>query len=96
MAVEGINSCASCALLIEMKFKRDPRVRNVAVNFAAATVTVQGAIDRDGVSEVVRRLGYEARPMDTLSQRRLLVEREKERVEEAKSALCNPPCLPCR
>ena len=97
VAVEGM-TCASCALLIEMKLKRDPRVRNAAVNFAAATVTVQGVIDRDGVSEVVRRLGYEARPMDTLSQRRLLVEREKQRVEEAKkrfvqSALLTVPVM---
>lgn len=83
VAVEGM-SCASCALLIEMKLKRDPRVRSAVVNFAAATLTVHGVIDRDGVSAVVRRLGYEARPMDTLAQRRLLVEREKARVEEAK------------
>ncbi|MDP3439136.1 MAG: cation transporter, partial [Azonexus sp.] len=83
VAVEGM-TCASCALLIEMKLKRDPRVRSVAVNFASATATVHGVIDRDGVFGVVRSLGYEPRPMDTLSQRRLLVEREKARVEEAK------------
>ncbi len=97
LAVEGM-TCASCALLIEMKLKRDPRVRHAAVNFAAATVTVQGVIDRDSVAEVVRRLGYEARPMDTLAQRRLLVEREKARVEEAKkrfiqSALLTAPVM---
>ena len=83
VAVEGM-TCASCALLIEMKLKRDPRVRSVTVNFASATATVHGVIDRDGVFGVVRSLGYEPRPMDTLSQRRLLVEREKARVEEAK------------
>ncbi len=83
LAVEGM-SCASCALLIEMKLKRDPRVRSATVNFAAATLAVFGVIDRDGIAELDRRLGYEARPMDTLSQRRLLVEREKERIEEAK------------
>ena len=83
LAVEGM-TCASCALLIEMKLKRDPRVRSAVVNFASATVTVFGVIDRDAVSTVVTHLGYEARPMDTLSQRRLLVEREKERVAEAK------------
>ena len=83
VAIEGM-TCASCALLVEMKLKRDPRVRSAVVNFASATLTVFGVIDREGVSEVVARLGYEARPMDTLSQRRLLVEREKERVEEAK------------
>jgi Cu+-exporting ATPase len=97
LAVEGM-SCASCALLIEMKLKRDPRVRSAVVNFAAATLTVHGVIDRDGVSDVVRRLGYEARPMDTLAQRRLLVEREKARVEEARkrfvqSALMTVPVM---
>lgn len=83
LAVEGM-TCASCALLIEMKLRRDPRVRSANVNFAAATVTVQGVIDREAVSAVVQRLGYEARPMDTLAQRRLLVEREKARVAAAK------------
>ena len=75
LAVEGM-TCASCALLIEMKLRRDPRVRSATVNFAAATLTVHGVMDRDTLSDIVRRLGYEARPMDTLSQRRLLVERE--------------------
>lgn len=83
LAVEGM-SCASCALLIEMKLKRDPRVRSATVNFASATLAVFGVIDRDGIAELVRRLGYEARPMDTLAQRRLLVEREKARIAEAK------------
>jgi len=67
-----------------MKLKRDPRVRYASVNFAAETVTVNGVIDRDGVAKVVSALGYSTRPMDTLAQRRLIVEREKERVEEAK------------
>ncbi len=97
VAVEGM-SCASCALLIEMKLKRDPRVRSAVVNFASATLTVRGVIDRIGVSAVVSRLGYEARPMDTLAQRRLLVEREKARVEAAKkrfvqSALLTVPVM---
>ena len=83
LAIEGM-SCASCALLIEMKLKRDPRVRYASVNFAAETVTVNGVIDREAVSKVVAALGYATRPMDTLAQRRLIVEREKERVEEAK------------
>ena len=97
LAVEGM-TCASCALLIEMKLRRDPRVRSATVNFAAATLTVHGVMDRDTLSDIVRRLGYEARPMDTLSQRRLLVEREKARVEEARkrfvqSALLTAPVM---
>jgi Cu+-exporting ATPase len=53
---------------------------------------VHGVIDRDGVFGVVRSLGYEPRPMDTLAQRRLLVEREKARVEEAKKRFVQAAC----
>jgi Cu+-exporting ATPase len=97
LAVEGM-TCASCALLIEMKLRRDPRVREATVNFAAETLTVRGAIDRDDVAGVVRALGYVPRPMDTLAQRRLLTERERERIAEAKrrvvqSALLTVPVM---
>jgi Cu+-exporting ATPase len=37
VAIEGM-TCASCALLVEMKLKRDPRVRSAVVNFASATL----------------------------------------------------------
>ena len=85
-AVEGM-TCASCALLIEMKLQRDPRVDSAAVNFAAGTVTVKGHLPREELFASVRRLGYEARPMDTLAQRRLIVEREKARLEDARKRL---------
>jgi len=85
-AVEGM-TCASCAALIELSLKRDPRVESVAVNYAAETVTVKGHLDKDELFRSVARLGYTARPMDTLAQRRLLVEREKARLEEAKQRL---------
>ncbi|MDP2132624.1 MAG: heavy metal translocating P-type ATPase [Sulfuritalea sp.] len=85
-AVEGM-TCASCALLIEMKLQRDPRVDSAAVNFAAGTVTVRGHLPREELFASVKRLGYEARPMDTLAQRRLIVEREKARLGDAKKRL---------
>ncbi len=83
VAVEGM-TCASCALLIEMHLKRDPQVANASVNFAAGTATVQGNLDREALSAHVARLGYVPRPMDTLAQRRLLVERERMRLVESK------------
>ena len=86
VAVEGM-TCASCALLIEMSLQRDPRVGSATVNFAAGTATVTGHLSRDELFATVSRLGYEPRPMDTLSQRRLLVEREKERLALAKRKL---------
>ncbi len=83
VAIEGM-TCASCAALIELTLKRDPRVKNAAVNFAAATCAVDGQLDRDAVFALVDRLGYTPRPMDTLTQRRFLVEREKILREEAR------------
>ncbi len=83
VAIEGM-TCASCAALIELTLQRDPRVKNAAVNFAAATCAVDGQLDRDAVFALVERLGYTPRPMDTLSQRRFLVEREKILREEAR------------
>jgi Cu+-exporting ATPase len=85
-AVEGM-TCASCAALIELSLKRDPRVASAAVNYAAETVTVKGYLSKSELFETVRKLGYEARPMDTLAQRRLLVEREKARLDEAQQRL---------
>jgi P-type Cu+ transporter len=86
VAVEGM-TCASCALLIEMSLQRDPRVQNATVNFAAGTATVKGHLTRDELFASVMKLGYEPRPMDTLAQRRLVVEREKERLQLAKKKL---------
>ena len=83
LAIEGM-SCASCALLIELSLRRDPRVSVANVNFAAQTAVVRGTISRDAVFALVNRLGYRAQAMDTLAQRRLLVEREKERLALAK------------
>ncbi len=85
-AVEGM-TCASCALLIEMSLQRDPRVDSAAVNFAAGTVTVKGRLPREQLFTAVKELGYEARPMDTLAQRRLIVEREKLRLADARKRL---------
>jgi Cu+-exporting ATPase len=80
-------TCASCALLIEMSLQRDPRVGSAAVNFAAGTVSVRGHLPREELFASVKKLGYEARPMDTLAQRRLIVEREKLRLADAKKRL---------
>jgi Cu+-exporting ATPase len=80
-------TCASCALLIEMSLQRDPRVDSAAVNFASGTVTVRGHLPREELFASVKKLGYEARPMDTLAQRRLIVEREKLRLADAKKRL---------
>ncbi|TAN63479.1 MAG: cation-translocating P-type ATPase, partial [Magnetospirillum sp.] len=83
VAVEGM-TCASCAALIQMSLNRDPAIRSASVNYATATATVVGRLDRPALEARIGALGYEARPMDTLSQRRLIVERERAHVREAK------------
>lgn len=83
LAVEGMN-CASCALLIEMVLKRDERVKTASVNFGTSTLSVQGQLTKDDVGQLVDKVGYKTYPMDTLSQRKKLIEKEQNRVTTAK------------
>ncbi len=83
LAVEGM-TCASCALLIEMVLKRDPGIKQASVNFGTSTLTVHGQLTKDTVSAKVATLGYKTYAMDTLSQRKNLIEKEQQRIIMAK------------
>ncbi|MFZ2311597.1 MAG: heavy metal translocating P-type ATPase [Methylobacter sp.] len=83
LAVEGM-TCASCALLIEMVLKRDPRIKQASVNFGTSTLTVYGQLTKDDVGAKVETLGYKTYAMDTLSQRKNLIEKEQQRIAIAK------------
>ncbi len=83
LAVEGM-SCASCALLIEMVLNRDERVKTASVNFATQTVNVQGQLTKTDVVEQIEKLGYSALLVDTLSQRKKLIEKEQIRIDAAR------------
>jgi P-type Cu+ transporter len=83
IAVEGM-TCASCAALIELRLKRDARVDDAHVNYAAGTAVVRGRIARDDLFGQVQGLGYTPRPMDTLAQRRLIIEHERAALGKAK------------
>ena len=83
LAVEGM-SCASCALLIEMVLKRDPRIKQASVNFGTSTLTVLGQLAKDEVGAKVAMLGYKTYAMDTLSQRKNLIDKEQQRIVMAK------------
>jgi len=83
LAIEGM-TCASCAALIQLVLRRDPRVRNATVNYGAQTATVTGRVDRAELERIIGGLGYVAHPMDTLTQRRLVVERERLRLTVAR------------
>ncbi|MFI3154889.1 MAG: heavy metal translocating P-type ATPase [Methylococcaceae bacterium] len=83
LAVEGM-TCASCALLIEMVLKRDPGIKQASVNFGTSTLTVHGQLSKEEVSAKVATLGYKTYAMDTLSQRKNLIEKEQQRIAMAK------------
>lgn len=83
LAVEGM-SCASCALLIEMVLNRDERIKKASVNFATETVNVQGCLTKSDVIQAIEKLGYTALQVDTLSQRKKLIEKELQRIDVAR------------
>lgn len=83
LAVEGM-SCASCALLIEMVLNRDERIKTASVNFATQSVNVQGQLSKNDVVQQIEKLGYSALLIDTLSQRRALIEKEQTRIDVAR------------
>lgn len=82
-AIEGI-SCASCALLIELVLRKDPRIEKATVNMASSSGTVIGYLPQEEVFALVERQGYRALPLDTVSQRKLLMAREEARIDDAK------------
>jgi Cu+-exporting ATPase len=82
-AVEGM-TCASCALLIEMMLKRDPGIKHANVNFSTETTTVRGYLNKDDLFGKIELLGYKPYWMDTLSQRKIVIEREQQRIKIAR------------
>ena len=83
LAIQGM-TCASCALLVEVVLSRDPKVKSASVNFATETVTVHGLINKQQVSDKIASLGYETLSIDTLSQRKILIIKEQQRIVVAK------------
>ena len=81
-AVEGI-SCASCALLIELVLRRDSRIEKAVVNMASSSGSVTGFIDQDDLFALIEKQGYRALPLDTVSQRKILMDREEDRIKDA-------------
>ncbi len=82
LAVDGM-TCASCALLIEMVLKRDPRVVDAKVNFATETAMVRARMDRETLGSKLGGIGYRVHSLDSIAQRRLQLERENRRIDNA-------------
>ncbi len=83
LSIDGM-SCVSCALLIEMLLKRDPRISSANVNYATATATVTGRTTKENVCMLIGNMGYQAQNMDNLAQRQMMIAREQQRLIDAR------------
>ncbi len=97
LSIEGM-TCPSCALLIEVRLLRDPRIKSAVINFATETAIVSGRITKQDLFANIGSMGYRASSLDIITQRRLLSAREKVRLAKSKnraiwSNLLNLPAL---
>ncbi len=83
LSIDGM-SCVSCALLIEMLLKRDPRISSANVNYATETATVTGRTTKENVCMLIGNMGYRAQNMDSLAQRQMMIAREQQRLVDAR------------
>lgn len=83
LSIEGM-TCASCALLIEMLLKRDPRITFANVNYASGTAFVKGHLNKETVCTLIDKSGYRAQSFDNLAQRQWLTKREKQHLKDAR------------
>ena len=83
LTIDGM-TCVSCALLIEMLLKRDPRISKANVNYASETASVTGRISKETLWRLIDNIGYKAHSLDNLAQRQNLIVREKQRLSDAK------------
>jgi Cu+-exporting ATPase len=83
LTVDGM-TCVSCALLIEMLLKRDPRISSANVNYASETASVTGRVNKEILCTLIDNMGYKAQSLDSLSQRQIMIVREKKRLVDAR------------
>jgi Cu+-exporting ATPase len=83
LTVDGM-TCVSCALLIEMLLKRDPRISSANVNYASETASVTGRVSKETLCSLIDNMGYKAHSLDSLAQRQIMIVREKKRLVDAR------------
>ena len=59
LAINGM-SCVSCALLIEMVLKREPRISSAHVLYATESAVVTGRISKETLCTLIDNIGYKA------------------------------------
>ena len=70
----GGMSCASCALFLEMVLSRDDSNLHVNINYISATGNVSGYLSKEEIFTIIEDNGYQPYSIDTLAERKLLLE----------------------
>ncbi len=83
----GGMSCTSCALFLEMMLQREPDVNRASVNYVTETARVNGYLDKERLFNLVADHGYQAFSIDTLAERKLLLEQEEKHLIHSKRRL---------
>lgn len=77
----GGMSCTSCALYLEMLLKRQPEVVSASVNYLSETARVKSWLNQDELFALIDANGYRALAIDSLSERKQMLELEHKRLQ---------------
>ncbi len=80
-------SCASCALFLEMLLQRQADIVKVSINYVSETARVTGYLNNRELFKIVNDNGYQAFSIDTLEERKLLFDLEKQHLLSTESHL---------
>ncbi|RLA21142.1 MAG: ATPase P, partial [Gammaproteobacteria bacterium] len=83
----GGMSCASCALFLEMVLSRNADNLHVSINYISATGNVSGYLSKEEIFKIVEDNGYQAYSIDTLAERKLLLESGQDHLLNSKKRL---------
>jgi Cu+-exporting ATPase len=83
----GGMSCASCALFLEMVLSREEGNTHVSINYISEIGIVRGYLDKAEIFKIVEDNGYKAYSIDTLAERKILLEHEQKHLLIAKKRL---------
>jgi len=83
----GGMSCVSCALFLEMVLQREPDISKATVNYLSEIAHVKGCLSKETLFQIISANGYQAFSIDTLTERKLVLELESKHLITAKKQL---------
>ena len=83
----GGMSCASCALFLEMMLQREPDITKATVNYVTETASVKGYVSKEKLFKIISDNGYQAFSIDTLTERKWVLELERKHLLRVKKHL---------